>query len=66
MKDDIVELESDTFFNKPDKVENIKHWAGDVQPVDINNAFVPIKGEVGNLSKTQANIRRRFNLGGED
>jgi hypothetical protein len=63
-KDHIVEVESDKFFNNPDFVEHVSEW-GDPQPVDINNAFVPIKGDAGNLAKTQENIRRRFNLGGE-
>jgi hypothetical protein len=60
-----IELESDTFFNKPEKVEHMQEMGCDVIPVDINNAFVAVKGEAGNLAKTQANIRRRFNLGGE-
>ena len=63
-KDHIVEVESDKFFNDPDFADHMGKF-GDVQPVDINNAFVPIKGDAGNLAKTQENIRRRFNLGGE-
>ena len=59
-----VDVSSDKYFNDCDFVE--EHPYMDMTPVDINNAFVPIKGEAGNLDKTQANIRRRFNLGGED
>ncbi len=59
-----VDVSSDKLFNDPDFAA--EHPWMDPIPVDINNAFVPIKGEAGNLAKTQANIRRRFQLGGED
>jgi hypothetical protein len=67
MNDKVLDMESDTYFNKPGKVEHMeKDWEVDVQPVDINNAFVPVKGEAGNLARTQENIRKRFRLGGDE
>ena len=66
MKNDkhTVDVSSDKYFNDADFKD---HFGGcDVVPVDINNAFVGVKGEAGILEKTEANIRRRFNLGGED
>jgi hypothetical protein len=43
----------------------MKQWS-DPTPVDANNAFVGLKGESNVLEKTQENIRKRFNLGGEE
>ena len=59
------DIESDFFFNHPDEIDEMKEWSNP-KPVDLNNAFVPVKGDSGNLQKTQENIRRRFKLGGED
>ena len=57
------DVDSNFYFNNPDKIKEMETYC-DVTPVDMNGAFVPVKGE-DNLKKTQENIRRRFDLGGE-
>lgn len=57
------DVDSGEYFNDPDQFD----WMSGCTPVDMNGAFVPAdKNGKDNLKDAQANIRRRFNLGGED
>lgn len=58
-------VNSDFYFNNPDKVKDMEEYC-DVTVVDAMGAFVPEDKSEGNLKKVEANIRSRFNLGGED
>ena len=63
---DSVDVQSDKYFNNPGFRQDMEDMGVEITPVDINNAFVPVKGEAGNLARTQENIRKRFRLGGDE
>ena len=58
-------IDSDFYFNNPDKVEEMKTYC-DPYPVDVQGACVP-ESKNSDLKKTESNIQDRFGLkvGGE-
>ena len=56
-------MPSDVYLNNPDEVEEMKSYGCEVEPVDLNQGFVPTdKYEKDNAEKTEDSIRRRFSL----
>ena len=62
-KDRTCLLDSNRYFNDPNKVSELEQIYDDVLPVGINGGAVIEKGDPAGLKKTQYTIRRRFGLG---
>ena len=62
---DSVDVQSDKYFNDEGFRDKMDAMGVDITPVDVNYGFVGVKGESDILGKTQDNIRKRFQLGGE-
>lgn len=63
----VIDISSDKYLNDPDFAKKFESFGAQVDPVDINNAFVPVnKDAADNFAKSQANIRRRFRLEDDD
>lgn len=56
-------IQSDSYFNKPEKYDIFGEMGNDVVPIDVYGGFVPQEKEGRNNIKTnQETIRKRFNL----
>lgn len=57
-------IDSDKYFNHPEKFEDYELLGDHIIPVDINEAAVPRdKDDRNNIVDAQASIRKRFDLG---
>lgn len=57
-------IDSDIYFNHPEKFEGYEAFGDHVIPVDINGAAISgNKDDRNNIADAQASIRKRFDLG---
>lgn len=58
-----IYFNSDKYFNDPDSYKAYEDMGFTITPVDIFGGFVPQDKSLGNLSKAQKAIKKRFGLG---
>jgi len=62
-KDTTCLLDSNKYYNEPNKVVELKQFYTEVIPVGINGGAIIEKGDPNGINKAQYTIRRRFGLG---
>lgn len=55
-----MQIESDAYFNKPEKFQNYQDMGVDCIPVDINGGYVQPSKEKSSLEDAQDTIRKRI------